>query len=364
MEAIREQKCPACGAPLRFDAASGKLMCDYCGTEVEMKQTQDGKRPVKQPEALEGFDFAQLSAHASPDGAEALPVYNCVSCGAEVISSPTQAALTCPYCGNNIVLTQQLSGKLRPDGVIPFSITSESLPQSVRRYFRDKKLLPRGFFNDAAIGKVTGIYVPFWVFDGEVSGTLHYAATTSASHRRGDYVVTTTKHYKLVREGAMSFQNLPVDASSGIEDKMMDSLEPFQMSQVKPFDMGYLAGYTAERFDQGKDTVALRAQHRMRSTASAVITSRSTAGYSDVHQNGGGLRAKLKARYLLFPVYMFDVLHGNRHYPFVVNGQTGRVVGKLPMDPAVSRRFFLLRFALISGGLFALSVVRYLVMGG
>ena len=363
MEAIREQKCPACGAPLRFDAATGMLVCDYCGTQIDLKQQSSGKQAVRKPDPLEGFDFDQLSQHASVEGADALPVYNCVSCGAEVIAGPAQAALTCPYCGNNIVLTQQVTGKLRPDGVIPFSITSESLPGTVRQYFKGKKLLPRGFFNDAAIGKVTGVYVPFWVFDGQVSGTLTFSGENTTSHRRGNYRIITTRHYKLIREGKMDFRNLPVDASSTVEDKLMDSLEPFRMSEEKPFDMGYLAGYTADRFDQGKNTVALRAQKRMRTTACDQIAL-STGGYSNVHQNGGGLRANLKARYLLFPVYMFDVIHQNKHYPFVVNGQTGKVVGKLPEDKGVSRRFFLLRFGLISGGLMLMSVLRYLMTGG
>ena len=37
MSQIAEQKCPACGAPLRFDPASGKLVCDYCGTVVDLQ---------------------------------------------------------------------------------------------------------------------------------------------------------------------------------------------------------------------------------------------------------------------------------------------------------------------------------------
>jgi uncharacterized Zn finger protein (UPF0148 family) len=45
MSQIAEQKCPACGAPLRFDPASGKLVCDYCGTVVDLQQ--EAEKPVQ-----------------------------------------------------------------------------------------------------------------------------------------------------------------------------------------------------------------------------------------------------------------------------------------------------------------------------
>ena len=97
------------------------------------------------------------------------------------------------------------------------------------------------------MGKVTGVYVPFWVFSGDVKGTLGYKAQTSSSSRSGDYIITQTNHYQLVRDAALSFDNLPVDASGRIDDRLMDSLEPFNTAETKPFDMRYLAGFTADR---------------------------------------------------------------------------------------------------------------------
>ena len=31
-------QCPACGGPLHFVGASGKLECDYCGSSYEIEQ--------------------------------------------------------------------------------------------------------------------------------------------------------------------------------------------------------------------------------------------------------------------------------------------------------------------------------------
>ena len=429
MSNLNEQKCPACLAPMRFDPASGKMVCDYCGTTVEIEaagpapketaapktggkagrpgnrpasamkpaaaaaaapaavagqqaagqqasgqlrpgQTTFGTanpgpaKPAEEPETeLEGFDFASLTDQAIQEDAEDLPVYNCVSCGAELIVPAAQTALTCPYCGNNITLTNQLSGKLRPDGVIPFRIQSKDLPASVRRFYKGKKLIPKRFFSESTMGLVSGVYVPFWVFNGELSGRLYYTGEKSKSHRHGDYIIYETDHYDLTRDAALAFDNLPVDASGRMDDSLMDSLEPFDLSDVRPFDTRYLAGFTADRFDQPKSKIAGKAEGRMRKTASTLISAQASAGYSNVTARGGRVNASLDAKYILFPVYLFDIKWGNLTYHYAVNGQTGKVVGQLPDDSGTSAMYFLKRAGITAGALVAFSIVKYFLGG-
>ena len=388
MSQIAEQKCPACGAPLRFDPASGMRVCDYCGTktalpkEVKKKTGKEMKKPGKEKETaqthtaaghtgqeaaktdsddIEGFDFNSLNDLVTDPNAMDLPIYNCVSCGAEVIAPAEQMALTCPYCGNNIVLTKKVSGKLRPDGVIPFKIQAKDLPAAVNHFYRDKKLLPRHFFSESRMEKVTGVYVPFWVFSGDVKGTLTYKAQRSSSSRNGDYIITQTNYYQLVREAAMAFDKLPVDASGKVEDRLMDSLEPFDTDETKPFDMRYLAGFTADRFDQKKDDISERASRRMRNSYYSIADTQTAAGYVAASRTGGRLNMNIDAKYILFPVYMFDISYQGTNYHFAVNGQTGKVVGDIPTDAGVSSLYFLKRFAIVGGGLFAASVAKYLL---
>ncbi len=386
MSQITEQKCPECGAPLRFDPASGKLVCDYCGTVTDLPKAQkkasaagrsmkkpagdktDGQTPPVSEEKTSGtsddievFDFESLTDQATDPYAMDLPVYNCVSCGAEVIAPAEQAALTCPYCGNNIVLTEKLTGKLRPDGVIPFKIRSDELPAAVNSFYKDKKLLPRHFFSKSTMGHVTGVYVPFWVFSGDVGGRLTYRAQTSSSSRKGDYIITQTSYYSLVRDAAMSFDNLPVDASGRIDDRLMDSLEPFHTSEAQPFDMRYLAGFTADRFDQKKGDISKRASDRMKNSAYSIVSAQASSGYTSVTENGERLNAKLHAKYILFPVYMFDISFEGKNYHFAVNGQTGKVVGNLPTSDSSSVLYFLKNLAIVSGGLIAISIAKYML---
>ena len=357
MDAVHEQKCAACGGPLRFDPESGKLVCDYCGTVFDIAE----QKTPQPEEELGGIDFDQLSAHAAAADAEGLPIYNCVSCGAEVIASAQQMALTCPYCGNNIVLTEKVSGNLRPDGVIPFKITAKALPQAMTKFYKGKKLLPKNFFSESRMEKVTGVYVPFWVFSGRLSGRLDFTGDRVSSRRSGDYIITDTEHYRIRRDASMEFRDLPVDASGRVDDALMDSLEPFHMEDEKPFDMQYLAGFTAERFDQARKDMAERARKRMNNSAVNLVRSRVEGEYSNVRSSGGSLNADLKARYLLFPVYLFDLTHGSKTYAFAVNGQTGEVVGSVPTDKKVSWQYFLIRAGIGLGAVLALFFIRYML---
>lgn len=354
MGPIKEHKCPSCGAAMRFDPKKGKLVCDYCGTEAEIQDVPQSDVP-----GLEGFDFDSLSEHATDLNAEALPVYNCESCGAEVIAPAEQAALTCPYCGNNIVLTDKVSGKLRPDGVIPFKLTAKDLPARMTNFYKDKKLLPKNFFSESKMSKITGVYVPFWVFSGRLSGELNYSAERVSTYQQGDYEVTDTDHYRLSRNVSVEFSDLPVDASGRIDDALMDSLEPFDMAEAKPFDMRYLAGFTADRFDQAKNDISERAERRMRNTAESAADAQAGYGYDSARRTGGRLSAELQAKYLLLPVYLFDLAHNGKNYSFAVNGQTGKVVGTLPIDGGVSFSYFLRRAVTVLLGVLGVSAVMY-----
>ena len=357
MTNVNEHKCPHCGAPMRFDPEQGLLVCDYCSHTISI---EEDRNTTFNPD---GFNYHQLQCGVTMPNAEQLPIYSCASCGAEVIASPEQMATTCPYCGNNIVLTDKMSGNLRPNAVIPFKFTSKELPAAVRRFYRNKPLLPKTFFSDSEIGEVTGIYVPFWVFNGRLFGLIDFRGERSSSHRRGDYIVTTTKYYRLSRDCSVSFQDLPADVSGRIDDALMDSLEPFNMSEAVPFDTRYLAGFTADRFDQPKENIEERIRKRMSNTADSVFASRAGRGYSNIQRMNSILNNELSVQYMLFPVYMFDVNYNGQKYHFSVNGQTGKVVGELPISKITSMRYFLTRTGIAAAASMLLVVLFYFFGG-
>ena len=411
MSTLLEHKCPACGGTMVFRPEEGLLQCEYCDTKMSVEdyakvqaenthQTEQEEAAVQEAAAqqttadtqteiqqnaqtntqtaptpaaseqteqgdsnnpISGFDFDALTDQACDEAAANLPVYYCVSCAAEVIAPAEQVALCCPYCGNNIVLTDKVSGPLRPDAIIPFSITSDQVAAAVKRYYKGKILLPKGFFGASRIGNITGVYLPFWVFDGQVGGTVTYTGDKTSHYSEGNYNVTEVKHYYLSRRVSMQFRSIPIDASTKADDALMDTVGPFDISRAKPFDMAYMAGFTADRFDMKKSAMKQKANTRIINSASRIAMAKSTAGYSGVRHSKGDLKADLSARYMLFPLYMFELEHEGKKYPFAMNGQTGKVAGKLPIDKTVSRVYFWTRAGVTAGVLILFSVIKYLL---
>lgn len=154
-------------------------------------------------------------------------MYTCPQCGGEITGDQVTAAARCPYCDNNVVMSSQVSGILKPDLIIPFKTTKEQAIEALKNFYKKKKLLPDAFKSENRIKEIKGIYVPFWLFDCGASASFVFDCTQVSSWRSGDYEYTKTDHYAAVRSGNADFDGIPVDASSKMADDFMDSLEPF-----------------------------------------------------------------------------------------------------------------------------------------
>ena len=114
-------KCPCCGAALAYGAASGKLECASCGNAYDLEtmeamQVSEERGGVQFDLPTETFDAAD---------AQAMQGYICKSCGAELITEGTTTATECPYCGSPTILPERIDGGVKPEKVIPFTITKE-----------------------------------------------------------------------------------------------------------------------------------------------------------------------------------------------------------------------------------------------
>ena len=126
----------------------------------------------------------------------------------------------------------QFSGQLKPDFIIPFKLSKEDAVKALKNHYKGKILLPKSFTQENHVQKIQGVYVPFWMFDGEAEGDARYAATRSHTYRSGDYEITETEHYDVYRAGWIAFEKIPADASSKMPDDHMDSIEPYDLSLI------------------------------------------------------------------------------------------------------------------------------------
>lgn len=342
MADINEYKCPTCTAPLHYVGESGRLECDYCGQSFEVAEveafyaTQENgpEVPVQEPEKPEtDWDLSEMQNDWGEDGA-GMKAYICPSCGAELICDETTAATSCPYCGNNTIIPGQFGGVLKPDSVIPFKLDKNAAIAALKQHYSRKFLLPRAFTAGNHLEEVKGVYVPFWLFDSGVDADCRFHGTRSHTHREGEYEVTVTEHYAIRRSGRMEFTNVPADGSSKMPDDYMDSIEPFDYSNMKPFSAAYLPGYLADKYDVDAEACMPRADDRCRNSALEILQ-RDVIGYetlTPVRSNTNLQRGKV--HYALFPVWTLRTKWQDKDYVFMMNGQTGKLVGDLPVSKA------------------------------
>ena len=354
---VTNYQCPACTGPLHYSAKSGKLACDYCGSSFDVaeiealyarkeaeaaaaKQAADAKAEAAQAakaEAAEaaaasgGWDTSDLSRDWGAE-ADGLRVYSCPSCGAELICDQSTAATACPYCGNPAIVPGQFSGALRPDYILPFRLSKDDAVQALRAHYKGKPFLPRSFTSANHIEQIQGVYVPFWLFDGGAEGAASYRASNTNVFETGDYEITETRHYHVVRAGSLAFEKIPVDASSKMPDDHMDSIEPFDYAQLRPFSTAYLPGYLADKYDVTIDDSRDRADTRCRETLAQALRDTVTGYGACVTEREDIALRRGKVHYALLPVWMLSTKWHGQDFLFAMNGQTGKLVGDLPTD--------------------------------
>lgn len=329
---VTTYQCPTCTAPLRYAGETGKLECDYCGSSYEVAKIEAivAEKEQKAAEAHEKkWDTSDMSEDWGEDAAK-MRSYNCPSCSAELICDDSTAATSCPYCGNPTVVPGQFSKTLKPDYVIPFKLTKQDAVNTLKKHYAGKLFLPSTFSQNNQIQKIQGVYVPFWLFNGEAEGNARFKATTSTSHVRGEYRITDTAHFQVYRAGKIAFENVPVDASTKMPDEHMDSIEPYDYSEMRPFSSAYLPGFLADKYDVSAEDSQERADTRCAGTLEAAL-SKSVVGYQTCTTESKNIQLNRgKVQYALLPVWLLNTKWEGKDYLFAINGQTGKLAGDLP----------------------------------
>ena len=263
----------------------------------------------------------------------------------------TTAAIKCPYCASNLVISAQMSGLLKPNALIPFKLESKEVIQRLHEHFKNKILLPSNFKTTHTLSKVNGTYVPFWLFDATMDGPIDFETTKVRHYSDSTYNYTETKYYLHHLEGDVSFKNVPVDGSKVMPNNLMDAIEPYNYGELKTFDMAYLSGYNATRFDDDPDETLSRASERMKVSSTAVFrdaVAKKESFNSITCRKNGLVLQKPAVSYALMPVYLINLKYEGKDYPFAVNGQTGKLAGSLPISKLRYWLLFLSIFSVLS----------------
>lgn len=377
MSTVIHYKCSNCGSDMAFDTKTGLLRCDNCGrtdnienipkpekNEDETIHYEADDDDIKAANTGFEYDYADANdsdepSHHSTFNEGETHEYHCNNCGAVLITEANTAATTCSFCGAGVVLSDRLSGNLSPAKVIPFSISKQQAQEAFVKWCRKGMLTPKDFMTADRIKNITGLYVPFWLYDMNGRGEAEAICTKVRTYSDSDWIYTETKYYNVYRKVDLNYSRIPCDASRKMDDQMMDKLEPFSYDNLKDFNMPYLAGYIAEKYDFTDEDMLPRIKQRVGGYVDSYLHS-TINGYTSVTYRRKDINIRKKhADYTLLPVWMVCYDYRRAEHIFLMNGQTGKIIGKPPLSKAKIFSWF----AGVSAGCFALFRIITLIGG-
>ncbi len=363
--ALLEYKCPCCSGAIEYNSTVGKMKCPYCDTEFEMETLKEMDEAISEDTVNDDLSWdTKAGSEWSDSDASGVVSYECKSCGAKITFDATTTASSCPFCDNPIVMTAGFVGGLKPDFVIPFKLDKKAAKEAFNKHLQGKKLLPRVFKDQNHIDEIKGVYVPFWIFDSDADANMVFKGTKVRRYTSGQYDVTETSFYRVLRSGSMSFADIPVDGSEKMDDALMDSVEPFNVKEGVEFQSAYLAGYCADKYDVSAEDSIERANKRIRNSTEAAFKA-TASEYTTLTTETNNIRlSNGKTRYALLPLWILNTTWNGEKYVFAMNGQTGKFVGNLPCDKGLYKKYLFstagIATVIIAAGWYALKLLGIL----
>ena len=369
--AVISFKCPNCDGELIFDPSTQKYKCEYC-VSIFTQEELDNMQHEESTEVEVGASSAceaeawnvdesvnECNSQSIDDRTETTAnakIYTCPSCGAEIVTDATTAATFCYYCHNPVILGGRLEGAFLPDKIIPFEITKEEAVKRFLEFVGRKKFVPKAFFSKQQIETISGVYFPYWNYNAKIEGELSGEAKKLRSWTTGNMRYTETKFYNVRRKGNISLTNMAENALQKANADLARGVMPYDFDKMQDFHMGYLSGFFAEKRDIEKDGLKEKLQAEAKSYAERMLRD-TIESYSSVSIANSNMCLRIEDwAYCLLPVWTITYKgHDGEIYYYSMNGQTGEVCGKLPVDKR--------KLALVSG---AVSVVIFILglMGG
>jgi DNA-directed RNA polymerase subunit RPC12/RpoP len=336
-EKVRRYVCPGCSAHLTFEPKEGSLVCPYCGRKEQIPSSVED---VKEQSYLEYLNQDLSQARTLAD--DALEVH-CSSCGSVVTFTPPEVAGQCPFCGSSIVAQPKSADPVvAPGGVLPFRVAKSQAVNAIQGWLASRWLAPNALKALARQESIWGVYLPFWTYDAftisHYTGERgeHYWETetyedTDSEGRRHTRTrqVQKTRWYPASGTVSRWFDDMLVPATISVSDNRLDSLQPWDLHELRPYDPSFLAGFKAQRyqiplaggFEHAKETM----QHTIREDVRHDI-----GGDEQRIHNLATSYSAITFKHLLLPVWIGAYRFIQKTYQVLVNARTGEVQGDRP----------------------------------
>jgi hypothetical protein len=348
-------ECKSCGAKLVYDAASQGMKCPFCANQQAIAAVAPGHGA----QALREIPIEEGLARAVRGLGAQLTTVGCKDCGATVNVAPNENTVKCSFCGSHQVLQQQADPNLiRPESLVPFKVAKEQGHDLFGKWVRSLWFRPSNLKHMGKVQEINGLYVPFWTFDAIVTSQWsaergwHYTVTETYTTTENGQTVTRERQVTHTRWESASgwrrdgFDDELVCGSKGLPPQLVVKFSTFNTKELVPYQPEFLAGWRAESYAIDLMPAWQIAQQRM-----SVTQERRCAG--DV---GGDTHRSLSVhntfnnvtfKHVLLPIWIAAYRYNNKPYRFLINGQTGEVVGEAPWSIIKITLFVLMILAII-----------------
>ena len=265
---------------------------------------------------------------------------SCESCGAKIVLEPLLRTARCPYCDSPSVVDRQAT-RDRPDPVfvIGFAVDRKQATRRMREWIGRKKLAPSRLKGKAADG-VTGIYLPTYLYSA-TSATAYsatigedYYATEISRNSKGRASVKRkrkTERCDLSGTHANYVGDVVVTASHGIANHELEAIEPFDLGGLRRYTPAMVSGWISEEPSLTREECLQLARSESTNAVGRLLHG-FLPGDSHLDLRHATTLHDETLDLALLPVWIFAIRYDEQKPPIriLVNGQTGKVGGRIP----------------------------------
>lgn len=325
-EVSAQQKlaCPACGGEAQWHPTKKALICAYCGTESPYEVKESGE--IVEHDLVAALQAIPPSARGWQGEKRAV---KCQHCQAISVFSGAHQAKSCDFCGSSSLVPFEETGDIiRPESLLPFAVDAPRARERVKKWYGSNFWSPNNLSSKALTDTLHGVYLPYWTFDADVSADYTAEGGERYKNSKGE---TEIRWFPVSGHVRNAFDDTLVCGSKGVQPHLVQAVEPFPTTSdaLKPYDPGYLSGWTVERYQLDLVAAAERGRGRMVDAIRQLCASDIRA---DTHRN---LRVaptfeRQTFKHVLLPIWLVGYRYGSKDYQVVVNGATGQVAGEYP----------------------------------
>ena len=330
----KQFECGQCGASLEFTPGANQLTCPYCGHE----------NPIATIDVIvEEQDYqAALGSLAATEEMEERMEVKCGSCGASSTLDANVAADECPFCGTPIVQAAVAKRVFKPRGLLAFKIRREDAQTAFREWIQSLWFAPSALKRRAKqVERLQGVYMPYWTYDCQADtqytgqrGEHYWVSETYTVQVNGRSETQTrqvqkTRWYPASGQVRNGFDDVLVLASESLPKEKTDALEPWDLSNLSPYQDEYLSGFKAESYHVALESGFEHAKYKMDPVIRDTIRHDIGGDEQLIHQVSTQY-SRITFKHILLPIWISAYRYRDEIYRFLVNGRTGEVQGERP----------------------------------